>query len=794
MRGVGTVRCVIVGWLLVAVPPVGAADDVAPPGTPGAAPAPLPPAAPTVLPAEPVVPPTSLLGSPDVPADYQVDSGDVLAVLVPRYAEFSRVYPVDSRGNIAVDLVGELSVRGLTTAEIEQRLAAALGQYLKYPENLSVRVAARRMTVRILGQVGQPGLREVPRDANVQEILSLAGGPQLGAIVTRIVIRRRSGDWIEDIPVDLKAYLEGRGKLPELRNGDEIFVPRVETDDGVQRPLTVDEVTDPEATGRAQVIGAVRQPGEVPVRDGASLLKVLTKAGGWLETADLARIRRVPGGDGQAEVFDLQSFLDQGGSVPRIFPGDVISVPSRIAATRTVRVVGAVAQPGPIQLPADADLQAALTAAGGALPAGDTRHIKVLRRDGAELERREFDLEAYLASGDPALLPDLRTGDVVFVPKGNVALQTPSATVYVFGAVAKPGPYPLVDQRPLLYLLAQAGGTLPTANLHAIKIARAGGGQRLSTFDLQAFQNGEGGQLPELLDGDTVTVEPNRVTVVGDVLHPGQVEVRTDGTVVEAITAVGGPSPTADLSRVILSRAGPQGVERRTINLEQYLYEPAQAPPVPTVLAGDVIAVESGTLDSQVAYVLGAVARPGVVALPGRRASVLYALAQAGGVLPTADREQVRIVRPGPGGITTELFDLKGLVDGDTGRPNIRPPEVRAGDVVSVDELGKPGRGVLVLGAVARQGRVLVEEGQNVIDTIGLAGGLTANADPAHARLVRASGEVIDLNLGSYTQTGAASPKVQDGDVLAVAFRRETITIWDEILRLIPFVSFFIRR
>ncbi len=726
---------------------------------------------------------------------WRVDSGDVLDIQVPKYPEFSKLYPVSRDGTITMDLVGAFPVRGLTPPEIEQRLGARLREYLRFVEAVNVKVSARRMLIRVVGAVGDPGQKDVHKEANVQEAIAAAGGPQVGALVTRIVIRRRVGDWVEEIPVDLKAYLEGRGRLPELRNGDEIFVPRVEVEGGVQRPLGPQDVQEPGAPGKVRVLGAVKNPGEFAVREDSTVLSLLSAAGGWLDTADLTRIRRLPGGTGRAELFDLQGYLDRGGAVPRVFAGDVVSVPSRTVATRMVRVIGAVTTPGPVNLTPDADLQSAITSAGGLLPVADTRHVRLVRSEGGETVTRELDLEAYLRGGDPTGIPELRNGDVIFVPKGTMPLPTTNATVYVFGAVTRPGPYPLVEQRALLHVLASAGGTLPYANLSRLKISRAAAdGPRIVYFDLQGYQDGEVGQLPPLADGDTITVDHNTVVVVGEVAKPGEVTIRTRGTVVDALAGAGGPTVNADLSQVVITRNGPEGATRQVVNLEVYLTSATTAPPPPPLRAGDVVAVETGATDRQSVFVLGAVMRPGPVPLPGRRASVLYALATAGGVAPNADRAQVRIIHPGPGGLRTDIFDYKALLAGELTVANATPPEVRPGDIVAVDEVGKLGTGVLVLGAVAKQGRVPIErKGQTVIDTIGLVGGLLPNANPGRVRLVRAGGEVTTLDLSTFSQKGVPTPEVRDGDVLVIGYKKDARDIWDELLRIFPFFAFFIR-
>ena len=723
---------------------------------------------------------------------YTIGSGDVIEVLVPRYPEFSKQYPVGPDGTISLDLVGAVPVHGLTSGQIAALLIDRLGEYLRHPEGITVRVVARRMTIRVLGQVGSPGLKEAAKNADVQELLASAGGPTTGALLDQIEIRRQQGEWVETMTVDLKAWLEGRGRLPDLQDGDTIFVPRLETDGPLQQPITAEDVAGAATGGKAVVLGAVKAPGEYAVRDDHSLLALLNRAGGWAADADLSRVRRVPGGEGAAELIDVRTYLIEGGTLPEVEPGDVITVPSLTEVSRTVKVLGAVTKPGAVALPAGGDLQTAIAAAGGPVPQGDLSQVAV-RRAGAPGAGEIVDLEKYLENGDATLLPPLQEGDVVFVPQGSRPLKTGTATAYVFGAVARPGPYQLVQERALLHLLAQAGGTAPTADLRTVLITHhdAVAGERAVRFDLEAYQEGGAQDLPEIRDGDTVTVPVNRITVVGSVVKPGPLELPSKATVADALAAAGGPGEDADLSRVVLSRAGDNGVERQTINLEQYLYEPGEAPPMPRVQAGDVVAVEAGTVDEKLAYVMGAVVRPGVVTIPGERASVLYALAQAGGPLATADTAQVRVLRPGADGLSSETFDLKALLSGESPTP---APDVRPGDVVSVMELSGVGRGVLVLGAVTRQGRVDVEEGQNVIDTIGKAGGALENADPKRARLLKKDGGVIDLDLTSYTKTGQPSPPVEEGDVLVIAFLRDSRTVWDDLLQVLPFLGFFIRR
>ncbi|MBI2297538.1 MAG: SLBB domain-containing protein [Armatimonadetes bacterium] len=328
-----------------------------------------------------------------------------------------------------------------------------------------------------------------------------------------------------------------------------------------------------------------------------------------------------------------------------------------------------------------------------------------------------------------------------------------------------------------------------------MKIVRAdpAGGEKAIVFDLDGYQHGRVTELPELRDGDLVTIEPNRITVVGAVTKPGPVDLPLGASVVDAVSAAGGPLDNADLSRVVITRPGPDGPAREVVNLEQYLYQPQQAPPLPPVRAGDVVAVEAGTVDTKLAYVLGAVQKPGVVTIPAQEASLMYALAQAGGPIPqVGDATQVRILHPGPQGAESTVFDLQSLTAGNAPAGPI--PVIRPGDVVWVGLLDQPGKGVLVLGAVTRQGRYpITSPAQTVMDTLGLAGGILANTKASKTRLIRADGVTVPVDLAAAVNQGGLTPVVKDGDVLVVAADRGGRSLWDSLLSVFPFVSLLFR-
>ena len=84
---------------------------------------------------------------------------------------------------------------------------------------------------------------------------------------------------------------------------------------------------------RVAVLGEVRQPGPYPVEPGASLLQLLSRAGGPTERADMERAQVVR--EGRAVAVDLQSALS-GSATGRyvLNSNDVLYIPRKRGLTR----------------------------------------------------------------------------------------------------------------------------------------------------------------------------------------------------------------------------------------------------------------------------------------------------------------------------------------------------------------------------------------------------------------------------------------------------------------------------
>lgn len=243
--------------------------------------------------------------------DYEVGPEDLLEVVVFGQDNLNRTVRVTGDGKISLPLVGEVQVAGQTPQAIEKRLAAAYGsQYLRQPQ-ITVSVKEfRHQRVAITGAVDKPGAYEMIGPRTLLEMLALAGGLQdkpgaakAGDVVH--IIRRHDAredrgtatpfsPRAETIVVDLKRLLAGEASLNvPIRHGDVIHVP---------------------FAGNAYVLGGVRRPGSVTVKDNLTLSQAVALAGGLdplLATSKVSVTRRDEQGNAIQLAADLKRILNR---------------------------------------------------------------------------------------------------------------------------------------------------------------------------------------------------------------------------------------------------------------------------------------------------------------------------------------------------------------------------------------------------------------------------------------------------------------------------------------------------
>lgn len=128
----------------------------------------------------------------DIKGPYQLDSGDVLRVLVYGDESLSKTFRVDDGGNVSIPLVGTVQVRGATTEVAAARITAALAAgYMRNP-NVSVEVEQYRPFF-IQGEVKTAGQFTYVFGMTVRAAISTAGGYSETADRGSAIVYRRRG-------------------------------------------------------------------------------------------------------------------------------------------------------------------------------------------------------------------------------------------------------------------------------------------------------------------------------------------------------------------------------------------------------------------------------------------------------------------------------------------------------------------------------------------------------------------------------------------------------------------------
>jgi polysaccharide export outer membrane protein len=337
--------------------------------------------------------------------DYTVRPGDVLDVLVVGEPDLTRQVTVTPDGVIFIPLVGNVSVLGLTTKQIEAKLTTVLVRYVKTPKVTVTyqKTGPTGQFVYILGQIAKPGGYDFRQGTTVAELLATAGGPTAQAALSKAIILHRS----TANPVDLYKLLAGDpSQNAILVPGDVLIIPDT-------------------ISSRVLVLGQVQKPGYVNFKDGDRILDVLVEAGGPTLKAAPERVRVLRGG--APVTTDLEAFLREGTLElnPAIQPGDIVVLPE---TDRRVIVLGQVVKPGPIDLGETfpRTVMDAIAAAGGPANLSKLTTVYVIRQAGTATPTGiQLDLWKYLHEGGLNQNIPLKAGDVVFVPQSPLmTLQT----------------------------------------------------------------------------------------------------------------------------------------------------------------------------------------------------------------------------------------------------------------------------------------------------------------------------------------------------------------------------------
>jgi len=372
-------------------------------------------------------------------------------------------------------------------------------------------------------------------------------------------------------------------------------------------------------------------------------------------------------------------------------------------------------------------------------------------------------------------------------PRVTVILrEAKMVRVTVIGCVRSPGVYSFRAKPTLIDALASAGGPTPEADLTRVRLTRIASPSSVDSIKSDSIVVNVDQVLTReedsleynnviLQDGDGIYVpeKARTVSVLGEVQRPGVYAVDTVGTetrVFDVIAAAGGPGINADTSCIRVTRYTEKGAHTIEIDLDTlgatesgHSSSSGQYDGTFKLLPGDVVYVPRGIR----VQVLGQVRNPGSYQLK-TKSTVTHAIAQAGGLVESADTSCISLHRDIGEEIRVHVFDLDAAMSGKVPRDKLI---LQDQDTIFVPELICE---VSVLGAVNRPGVYKINKDTRVLQALSLAGWVTRDGDGASAVLTRRlpSGETQRLPVNLQKLQSATDEEenylLNDGDTIFV--------------------------
>jgi polysaccharide export outer membrane protein len=479
----------------------------------------------------------------DLPAgpDYVLGPGDGLSINLWGSVSQRLTRTVDREGRINLPEVGPILVSGKNLAQVQQTAQEVLRSQFR---EISVDVSLSRLkTVRVyeVGDIGSPGAYDVSALSTPLSALFESGGPTARGSM-RILKHYRGNQLIQLVDVyDL--LLHGvRGKVERLENGDTLLVPPI----------------GPQVT----VEGMVRRPAVYELRDEKTLADVLELAGGLLPVAALRHIEvertvshdkrsmlslDVPDTADTSEADrELQSFEVHDGDRVRIFP---IAPYNQDA----VYLEGHVIRPGKYSYRKNMRVTDVLASYKDLLPEPSTQYAEIIRLNAPDFRPTVESFNLGEALSNPEKAPLLRPLDTVRV-FSRFDFEDPP-TVSVLGEVRDPGDYQTSGQIHLSDAIHLAGGLGTEAVTSDAQVFRSlpDGKSEIFSVGLGRALAGDPAENIVLVPRDRIlihrnpnAVEPQTVSIEGEVTNPGRYPLTNNLHVSDLIRAAGGLKPSAD--------------------------------------------------------------------------------------------------------------------------------------------------------------------------------------------------------------------------------------------------------
>ncbi len=263
--------------------------------------------------------------------EYEIGPGDVLHVIVLEQAGLTGEFKVDPEGLLSYPFLGRVKVSGMSTAEVERKLATLLSEgYLRKPR---VSVAIKdygSQLVYVTGEFKSPGPYSLKADRSLLALLTQVGEVTLNAGHEVIVVRPPGPDFappLTETPASPNLAPSRPGPpLPGEVPGSEVFrISFRELKAGYPEKNILLQAKDtvylPKAS-QVYVLGHVARPGAYRYEEGMTVFQAVLLAGGITERGSSKGVKIMRLVEGKSR--ELKPKMDE-----IVLPEDTIRVPER---------------------------------------------------------------------------------------------------------------------------------------------------------------------------------------------------------------------------------------------------------------------------------------------------------------------------------------------------------------------------------------------------------------------------------------------------------------------------------
>ncbi len=603
--------------------------------------------------------------------------------------------------------------------------------------------------VTVEGMVRRPAIYELNGEKTLAQVLHLAGGILPTAALRQIEVERVVAHSKRTMLSLNIRHLNGSASINrqlqsfEVHDGDVIRIS----------PIA------PYNRNALYLEGHVLKPGRYSYHPGMRLADLIPSYSDLLPQPALgyAEIIRLNPPDDHPVVksFDLARALAHPGSSPLLRPLDTVRIFGRFdfTAPPTVTVGGAVRDPGTYITSGVVHVRDAIYQAGGVSRDAFLGSAQLVRSlpDG-KLTIMSLNLGKAIA-GDPLQNVLLRPRDRILVQRNPIKADPPS--VYVEGAVDRPGRFPLTTNLHISDLVHLAGGLKRSADTRAADLTSYnvwGLHPEMGVHrEINLAGALDGKDNPVLHDGDVLAVKQlpgwndigASITISGEVRHPGTYGIAPGERLSSVLERAGGFLPSAYPQAAVLERQAVRKLQQKSRNA--LIAEMQQS-------AGAVKVSLNESASNQAALQQAALTQ---------RKQVLEALRNA----PITGRLVIHLTR-----------DLKAFARSQDDL------EMRAGDTLLIPK--KPDF-VIVTGQVYNPNAITYERGRSVGWYLRRAGGATGLGNRKAIFIVRADGSVVSNGGNRWWHGDVLSTRVGPGDSIVVPEKPlGGSTLWKNLIQI----------